>query len=273
MNGILFSCFCCLLSLNAICQQLIQGVLIDSISREPVEFANVGLVGRALGTVTNDKGEFSLLVADSLKEFPLKISMIGYKEQSFKLKQLTKEKNVILLPRFDNPLPEVTVKAPKLKVKIVGNETTTKSITAGFINNNLGAELAIRLRIKNAGTEIRKFMLNISNNTLSVSPVFRLNIYEVSKDGSPGKNILRQNIIITPQQQKGLITEDLTPYGITANSDVFIAVEWIKDLGNAKGLFFSSRVGGNATWFRLTSQAPWQKVGVIGIGLHAEIAY
>jgi hypothetical protein len=72
-------------------------------------------------------------------------------------------------------------------------------------------------------------------------------------------------------EKTGLIEFDLTPYNIFVDKDVFVALEWIKDLGDAKGLMFSTQLSG-PTWFRHTSQDKWEKV-VPGLGLYVEAAY
>ncbi|PBQ32231.1 hypothetical protein CNR22_10755 [Sphingobacteriaceae bacterium] len=253
-------------------QTLCKGRLIDVTTNQPIEFANIGVVGKALGTVSNERGEYSFTVPDSLLYETLKISMIGYKSESFSVKEFQKHTE-IKLTQSATVLNEVAVSVKKTKIKILGNDTKTKSVSAGFKNNSLGAELGIKLSVKHPQTHIRKVMFNINTNTLDKLPIFRLNIYKVDKQGNPAENILTQNIIISPAEKTGYIAYDLNPYGIFVDDDVIISIEWIKDLGDAKGLYFSTKMLGSGTYYRQTSQAKWEKIASIGIGLHAEIAY
>ena len=70
-----------------------------------------------------------------------------------------------------------------------------------------------------------------------------------------------------------MIELDLTPYNLYVDDDVFISIEWIKDLGDVKGLYFSAKlVGASPTYFRQASQGDWHKIAV-GVGLNAEVAY
>jgi hypothetical protein len=258
-----------LFKINA--QQTCKGILTDSISKQPVEFANIGIVGKGIGTVTNDKGEFSFSVPDSLAHEKIKISMIGYKTKTYPAKDFQKHTK-ILMAENAIALKEVAVTPKKTKIKILGNETKTKSVSAGFASNQLGCELAIRLNIKQPQTYLRKFFLNITYNKLE-KPVFRFNVYSVDKDGFPKENILTQNIIIEPTVTPGLIEFDLSPYQIYVDDDVFIAVEWIKDLGNTKDLAFSAKLVGSPTYYRQASQDKWNKLPSIGVGLHTEVVY
>lgn len=253
-------------------QIVCKGRLLDASSNQPVEFANIGIVGKNVGTVTNEKGEYSFTVPDSLINESIKLSMLGYKSKIESVKNLA-SKTLIQLEQNATQLNEVTIRSKKLKVKIIGNETKTQMVSGGFTSNKLGAEMAIKLSIKKPQTQVRKVMVNINVNTLDTVPVFRCNIYSVDKDGMPGENILTQNIIIVPKEKTGYIDFDLKPYSIFVNEDVFISLEWIKDLGNAKGLAFSTKLIGASTYYRQTSQGKWEKTNSIGVGLHAETAY
>jgi hypothetical protein len=108
---------------------------------------------------------------------------------------------------------------------------------------------------------------------LGKTPIFRVNVYAKAADGMPGENILKQNIIIEPKDTVGMVEVDLKPYLVFVSDDVFVTLEWIKDLGNATGLYFSTKLVGSATYFRTTSQAKWEKVSPVGVGLHVEVGY
>lgn len=252
-------------------QQTCKGVLLDSISGQPIEFANIGIVGKGVGTVTNEKGEYNFLIPDSLKDQKAKVSLIGYKSKTISVAKLA-SLNKLLLAQEATNLDEVAVSAKKTKIKILGNNTTGRGVVAGFTKNNLGAEMAIKLDVKHKGTHLRKFFVNIAECKLEKA-MFRLNIYSVDERGYPKENILKQNIILEPKEKTGLIEHDLKPYNIFVDEDVFIAIEWIKDLGDAKGLNFSTKLVGSATYFRGASQDEWHKTSPIGVGLHVEVAY
>ena len=51
----------------------IKGILIDSLDRNPVYYANMGIVGKETGTVSDIDGVFELVVPDSLKNDSLNI--------------------------------------------------------------------------------------------------------------------------------------------------------------------------------------------------------
>lgn len=262
----------CISQIEGFCQAECRGVLLDSLTKQPIEFANIGLVGKGLGTVSDENGAYRLSIPDSLQEEPVRISIIGYKAVVFKAKELDKHPVVMLAQNF-TPLKEVAVSAKKARIKIQGNDTRTHRFQAGFNKNNLGAELAVKLHIKHPQTHLLKLMFNIAVNNLDTCPLFRINIYREDDKGFPGENMLTQNVIVMPKTRTGMVEVDLTPYAVFTDRDVFIAIEWIKDLGNTRGLYFSTRVPGSATYHRQASQGKWEKANGVGVGLHAEVAY
>ena len=261
----------CLSVCFSFAQQPLKGQLVDESTKEPVEFANIGFIGKGIGTVTDEKGAFSLLIPDSLSGEKLRVSRIGYKTRELGVKEFERQP-VVYLAQVSTNLNEVAVSAKKLKIKIVGNDTKTRSVTAGFTRNNLGAELAVKLNIKHPNTQLRRFFINIASNAID-TPLFRLNVYNLDKQGKPNENILHHNIVFQPKVKTGLVELDLMAYNIYVNEDVFIAIEWVKDLGDVKGLSFSSKLIGSQTYYRQASQDKWEKLPSIGIGLHAEIGY
>ena len=260
------------LSLKGFSQTLCSGLLLDSVNKQPIEFANIGIIGKGIGTVSDEKGAFSFQIPDSLKNETIKVSMIGYRSKQFSVASTTSGSKILLASEAVN-LKEVVVIPRKNKIKVLGNETRTSNVSGGFKKNSLGAEIGVRLNIKHPNTQLRKFMLNINKNSLEQNPIFRLNVYSVSDKGMPKENILKQNIIIEPKEKLGFIEVDLTPYAIFADDDVFISIEWIKDLGDARGLYFSTKLVGAATYFRQASQDKWEKTSPIGIGIHVEVGY
>ncbi len=262
----------CLIGFSTQAQIVCKGFVFDSLTKQPIEFANIGIPSKGIGTVSDEKGGFQFIVPDSLKKEALRLSIIGYKSATLPVLSLDANKNVYLTPASVK-LDEVVIQPKKVKIKILGNQTRSKSVSGGFKSNSLGAEMGIRLNIKHADTYLRKLMFQINSNTIGKSPIFRVNVYALGNDGLPGENLLKQNIIIEPKEKTGFLEVDLKPYSIFVSEDVFITLEWIQDLGDAKGLYFSTKLIGSATYFRQASQDRWEKVTPIGVGLHVEVGY
>jgi hypothetical protein len=266
----LFLCFI-LVSHAAISQTRIKCTVIDSATKAPIEFANVGIVSRAFGTVTNEQGEFELNIPDSLKKEKLRISLLGYKTKDLRITDLSEKQTVFLAQSYFN-LNEVTVKPKKdPKYKTLGNETTSKGVTCGFTSNKLGCEMAVKLNIKHKETWLKKLSFNIVRNVYD-SLIFRVNVYKKDKDGNPGENMLTKSLFVTPAVKTGLVEVDLSKYYLFVDDDVYVSIEWIKDLGDTKGLYFSCQMLGG-TYFRYTSQDKWNHSAAVGVGLFVDVEY
>ena len=61
--------------------QTFSGTVIDSETKEPIEFASVYFDNTTIGTTTNTEGEFTIGYTDAIKS-SLIISYIGYKSQN-----------------------------------------------------------------------------------------------------------------------------------------------------------------------------------------------
>ncbi|MGZ3899877.1 MAG: hypothetical protein ACXVNQ_05955, partial [Bacteroidia bacterium] len=66
MTRIVFLFIVSIISTPFFSQITCKGVLLDSATLKPIEFANIGIVGKGIGTVTNEKGEYLFVVPDSL---------------------------------------------------------------------------------------------------------------------------------------------------------------------------------------------------------------
>lgn len=76
--------------------QTLSGVVRQLGQTAPVPFANVGLTGYNLGTVTNEKGEFELHIPPSITADSLQVSCIGFHTQTFPLAQLLQSRQVVI---------------------------------------------------------------------------------------------------------------------------------------------------------------------------------
>ncbi len=251
-------------------QNIIKCKVLDSASKAPVQFANAGIVSKAFGTVTDDKGEFTLNVPDSLMHEKIRISILGYKSKDISLKKLIST-SVVYLPEASYNLSEVAVKPKKTKHKVLGNETTSKAATCGFTSNKLGCEMGVKLNIKHKETQLKKLSFNIVKNVYD-SLIFRVNIYKKDKEGNPGENLLTKSLFVTPTSKTGLVEVDLSKLYLFVDDDVFISLEWIKDFGDTKGLYFSCQLFGG-TWYRMASQDKWEHVAAVGVGLFVDVEY
>ncbi len=113
MKQIFTFLFLCLCGFGATAQGngKISGIVIDSLSQKPVEFANVALAIPATGvpidgTICDEKGQFTISrIAPG--NYEVKISFIGFESETLTVKIQGKSENVNLGNIIINPTPQV----------------------------------------------------------------------------------------------------------------------------------------------------------------------
>ena len=203
--------------------------------------------------------------------------MVGYKAKQFVVKDLLSNAwNIIELEDEIGKLNEVVITAQGLKKRNIGNKTTSRFISTGFGYDQLGAEIGIKINVREQPAFVDTFNFNISYNRLSARAFFRLNIYEI-ESGKPSKNIMTKNIIIPiDAKQTGLISVDLREYNIELSDDVIATLEWVKNEGeNNKGeaIFFSLGVFNSGTLIKRASQGKFKKYSRMGVGMNFDVRY
>lgn len=256
---------------------LVQGEIIDAKTKLPLAFVNIGVLNKETGTVSDNDGKYELRLKPGMENDSVRVSMIGYKARTFMVKEFLSQKwKKVALEEEINQLREIVVTTKGLKKKNLGNKTTSRFISTGFSYDQLGAEMGIKINVKERPTFIDTFNFNISYNRLSAKALFRLNIYEAQR-GKPSKNIMTENIIIpVDAKQTGLISVDLKKYNIVLKDDVIATLEWIKNEGeNNKGeaIFFSLGVFNGGTLIKQSSQGKFKKYSSMGVGMNFDVRY
>ncbi len=243
-----------------------NGVLQSKNTNQNIAYANIGIVNQNLGTVTNQNGEFSLIIDERFDYSDIKISSIGFVSMVLKVsefKKLLSQNKIITLEKAVDQLKEIVIRNKKLKCAMLGNTLGKKVVSAGFVNNILGNEIGIKIKINQKPTFVDAFQAVVDYNKFE-NLKFRINIYSI-KNGLPDENLLTENIIATSQIKKGLMNIDLSQYDIMVIEDFFISIELIEQLGNG-GLHFLADYKGTPIITRATSQGKWNKQVQLSFG-------
>ena len=260
-----FLIFIFLISCNTIFGQNITGIVINADSKQPVEFANIGIIGKNIGTVSDLYGRFNLLVDSKYDNDTVQFSIIGYKPHSMKISDLRKNvDNEVFLEERAYDIAEVVIIPKIFKQRTLGVTTKVKRISAGFKDNILGYECGILMKVKKTAF-IKKVTINISY--CSYDTIFyRLNIYKVHGK-MDFENILREPIYLKMPKEsiKDEIQIDLQSKKIVVEGDFLVTLEHVKDLGNGY-LYFCAGLK-DKTYLRKTSQGKWE-TSPVGISIN-----
>lgn len=257
-------------------QTVLQGQVLDKATGLPLAYANVGLPGRGIGTVTQTEGFFRItLPAGFFDQDTLRITFLGYKPFAMTVgawRSLYPQSGTVRLEEKAKTLKEVVVRKRKAKESYLGNRFEGSAIVGGFDSNELGCEVGVRIKVKRKPASIEEFGFHVVENIYDTIR-FRINLYRLNAEGEPDTPLTEQPIFATCMVRYGRVVVDLRPYQLSVEEDFFISLEWIQDLGQkgGQGLNFSGGMTGAKTFSRGTSHAPWVKVPVFVIGFYVKV--
>lgn len=249
--------------------QLFEGrVIVHENNNTGVAFVNVGIIGRNVGTVTDQAGNFSIQLDKIYDKDSIRFSMIGYESRSFLVRAFKDNaiKTIYLGPKSYS-LTEVKIVYHKAREIRLGTPVISEALKSGFAENNLGSELGVRLKTREP-VKLEDINLNVAICTYD-SVTYRLNIYKTI-DEIEYKNILTQPIYISFSKDKinKPVSFDLGKYSIIVDGDFLVTLELYKDLGEGKLLFYTQYFT-NYTYHKKTSEGKWTRApGAIGMYLH-----
>jgi len=127
--------------------QVYKGVLITEQKATPVEYANVGIVGKNIGTASNPSGQFELRIPSGHLRDSIRFSMIGYEAVTMLVADFVNRNNdTIFMKELPYSIREVVVTPTGPKSMILGNRR--KGPVAFFLSGsseNRGSEIGIIL--------------------------------------------------------------------------------------------------------------------------------
>jgi hypothetical protein len=248
--------------------QLQNGRVISSETNSGITYMNIGIVGKNIGTVSDESGNFSIILDKIFDNDSLRFSRVGFKSKTMLVSQFRADsvKNIYLNPITYN-LSEITVTYHKPKKVTLGFPVETDALKSGFSNNDPGSELGVRVNSRKK-VVLKGINFNVAACTYD-SVTYRFNIYMIEND-IVTSNIVTEPIYITfsKNQINKTITFDLSKYSILVQGDLLISLELFKDMGEGS-LLFRTQFFTGITYHRKTSQGSWtQSPGVVGIYLN-----
>jgi len=117
----------------------ITGIIIDDASDEPLPYATIGLKNTGRGTVTNNSGDFGLMITPDYLNDTLSVSYLGYIGREIPVKQALGNNFTIRMIREFISIPEIIIKTQvpqeiiyKSNSAISQNYGNTPAMLTGF---------------------------------------------------------------------------------------------------------------------------------------------
>jgi len=255
---------------------VIRGNVTDSLNN-PIKYSSIGILNKSIGTVSNEKGKFTLTINETMEQDTIRISCLGYKSKDLLIKEVFNKSNLlnVQLESFIYELEEVTISSQKTKIYKIGKLKTKTKIRVIFSmpnvkNKNLGTEIGKKFKLgKKKVSALREFKFFIKENDYD-NVKFRINIYSI-KDNRPNKKINTENILVeVGENYSDWVITDLTSYDINVKENIIITVEWIEhsEKGNKLNLPIIIPSLGSTHYYKFGSQNSWKKYGSISSSMH-----
>lgn len=258
-------------------QRPFNATIIDASTKSCISFASIGIKGKNIGTVADEKGCFELNISRCDEDDSLKISAIGYKTKGFTVSEIRRlGSKIITMEPIAVKLNEVLITSKKVKRKVLGTaKYSTRNCSAfmGTDGNWKGEEAAIRANNeKGKYVFIEDFNFYIIQNKYEDSLVFRLMLYSVNEKNLPGQTFLKKPIIFKTAVKQGIVHVDLKNYNITYNDDFFISLECLMDKMDQTKFCFagSAKV---PSFVKTSTFMNWYRVRGGGADLNVTVSY
>jgi hypothetical protein len=262
MRFLLNTCFTLFFFQTLVVGQIeLSGTVVDQQTQLPVEYANIGIFEKGIGTVTNMKGEFSFILPENLKTEPIMVSHLGYGDTSFYFNQLLSKKNIII---------ELAMVANDLKgITFLGGETVNLGYLPAddqakgyFKANGLGMEGGTLIRNKDT-VVLTRFNLNILDLPYD-SIKFRLNIYAMIKN-KPGPKVNKKDILFTLRKEHiGKFSLSIAQENLVVVNDFLCTLELIelfgREMENARFTFSAIPDKNGLIFKKGISMGKWEKI-------------
>jgi hypothetical protein len=257
--------------LTSILGQDISAQIKDSKTQLPIQYANIGIVGKNIGTVSDSLGDFKLSLTNVLDIDTLRISIIAYKTKNYKVGDLRNSEfpKTVLMDESIVQLNEIIINNQNgkpfqlgLKKKYGYPIPLYKGVQSKVAFPQKGYRHEIGTRFTNSKImSLDSIQLNFAECNVDEINL-RLNVYSIQEGRF--ENILSQPIYITLNKKEALDFPiiNLVKHTIEIDSDFLVTIENYKKMGDGALYIlanFKSRGRKYPTYYRHSSQSNWIK--------------
>lgn len=273
--------FTCSLCLNAQgirygSRVTLKGQVIDAKTQRPIPFANIGFVGKGIGTVSDEYGNYAL-------EFPpaklesidrLQFSVVGYKPQLFSkneiLRSIQKPLKINLVPE-QYQLDELVLGKSKRRTSNIGDLDYDERIVGYWKEiEGLGGEILTKVKVRRKNTKLHNLKFKVLENG-SDSLLVRVNVYDLDR-GLVGRNLLQESIQYTLDAKSGLVSIPLEKYNVVVHENIIVGIELLKVYGKQIGFSVAGSRTKGISFVRYRSQDNYEIEQDISMAFELEVS-
>lgn len=263
----------CFLFLNFTFSQITINGIVKSETNIPLQYVNIGIKNKNVGTISDEKGNFSITIDNTRINELLTFSYIGFEEKTVKIEELIKLKfQEIILNEKTTVLEEVLIISTKATELKIGTKSYS-SMVAGYVRanndkNNDIQEFAKKIKLKKPSVllDVNINLFNVKTDTAS----FRINIYNIKND-LPNEKINTENIIVKKKVENGWNNFDLQNFNLKYNVPIFITIEYLpKKMDEEEPFRYSGQMFGESIT-RSSSLGIWNSKSGLTMAMYVTV--
>lgn len=253
--------------------QVVSGTIVSKNENQPIPYVKIGIEKKSTGTISDEKGKFSIDLSNTDPQQKIKIEVPGYDLYQETIQDFKKyDQQKIFLTEKTKNIKEITIKPKKLVDKNWGVNTKTKSVIYSvnpeFDKKSFLGETALEFNAKKR-SKLKNINLNIASYVSTEPVLMRYSIYS-EKNGFPDKNILEEEITVKLTEdmiKDGTYTLDVSDRNIWLQGKFFIGIQFLKD--------FDGRIKISAALFRTgfirEFYGDWQKMTIAAPAINIDV--
>jgi hypothetical protein len=243
-------------------QVKVKGTITDKNTLQPVEYANIGIFEKGVGTVSNTDGNFEFIIPAEFKDNPITVKHLGYKDVIVNITEVNSDPSSlkIELEPSVSELKEVIISATR--ETNIGYKPNGEQVKGFFKAAGLGLEGGTLIK-NNGQILLTQFNLNILKIPFD-SLKFRVNFYAV-KNNKPYETINKKDIVFTVlKSDTGAFSLPLQNEKIQVTDNFICAIELIELFGNnaenAEFLFSAIPNKEGVIYKKTISMGKWERI-------------
>jgi hypothetical protein len=213
-------------SIAGFCQNF-QGIVRDSKTQEVMPYANIGIRGKQIGSISDQQGFFTVDLANAKPEDILVISYVGYTSKEFQISKLDLNKQYIVeLTPSAQLLNEVVVRSKKDLV-VLGNKGKSSRHTGwGDFTSSRGRAIGLLIPAYEVSIRVNSLFFHLNACEFD-SVLVRINFFSQRGEQLIPLASQRKNIFQIIKQRKGWVEVRIVDYIVLDNTKAIVAIEWL----------------------------------------------
>lgn len=262
-----------LVSIYSFSQEIVMnGTVVNAKNKQPIEFANIGILNKNYGTITNSNGEFNITIPKKFQTDSITFSHINYHPIKVLIKNVL-NKTITLEPK-NTELSEVVISNKKKKTKKIGVKSYNRLLSMRVVskkNDIVEAAQLIKTPSKNIKVKAINFAIRKWSKVDGVK--IRINFYK-NKENVPAEKIVHKNIVIDipNQTDSDWIRIDLNEQDIYISQDFFVGIEFIPNFEKPTLVDLGGILTKGKGYYRENSLGSWEKLNG-GASINVEMEY